>query len=87
MEGTEVEVELEIRQGERVELEIRQGERVELEIRRGEGVELEIRQGERVEGILKPVRKVLTEVTEEQHDYRSCLLRRLCGEKKVSKCI
>lgn len=40
-------------------------------------VELEIRQGERVEGILKPVRKVLTEVTEEQHDYRSCLLRRL----------
>ena len=40
MEGTEVEVELEIRQGERVELEIRQGERVELEIRQGEGVEL-----------------------------------------------
>ena len=57
---------------------------MELEIRQGEGVELEleIRQGERVEGILKPVRKVLTEVTEEQHDYRSCLLRRLCGEKK-----
>ena len=33
MEGTEEEVELEIRQGERVELEIRQGERKMLTVR------------------------------------------------------
>ena len=38
-----------------------------------------------MEGILKLVKRVLKEVTEEQHDYQSRLLGRLCRDIQKKK--